>query len=102
MPIQARSDASEAQSFCDYAGRCGKFKNSPAKLKGQLSIGQRHLIRWRVRERSASSEQALDIAQLQFNIGRASMVACAGTGGCLHFTQQRIHLFRPQAATSAH
>ena len=37
-------------------------------------------------------EQPLDVGQLQFDVGRAAVVALAGAGRRLHFAQQRVHL----------
>jgi len=49
-----------------------------------------------------SPEQLLDIAQLQFHIGRPAVVALAGIRRVFHLAQQRVHLFRLEAAAGAH
>ena len=56
----------------------------------------------RARQSLPSPEQPLDVGELQFDIGRAAVVALAGAGRRLHFAQQRVHLFRPQRAARAH
>src|SRR5438270_639866 len=52
--------------------------------------------------KSPASEQPLDIAELQFHVGRTPVVALAGIGRRLHFPQQRVHLFNLEAAPRAH
>ena len=47
-------------------------------------------------------EQLLDIAQLQFHIGRPAVVALAGIRRVFHLAQQRVHLFRLEDAPGAH
>src|SRR3954466_13987992 len=52
-------------------------------------------------EASPPPEQLLDIAQLQFHISRAAVVALAGIRRVFHLAQQRVHLFRFEAAAGA-
>src|SRR6185436_18357144 len=50
----------------------------------------------------APAEQALDVAQLELDIGRTAMVA-GGRARCrLHLPQQRVHLLRLEPAAGAH
>src|SRR3954452_14562743 len=46
----------------------------------------------------SSPEQLLDIAQLQFHIGRPAVVALAGIRRVFHLAQQCVHLFRLEAS----
>ncbi len=41
---------------------------------------------------SAPPEQALDVGELELDIGRAAVVALAGAGRLLHLAQKRVHL----------
>src|SRR5262249_531321 len=52
--------------------------------------------------RSAPAEQALDIGELQLDIGWAPMVALAGMGCFLHLAQKCIHFVKIEAATGTH
>lgn len=45
---------------------------------------QCNILKGYCRFKLSASEQFLDIRQLEFDIGRATMVALAGMGGCLH------------------
>ena len=40
-------------------------------------------------------EQLLDILELQFDIGRAAVIALAGVGGGFHLAQQSVHFLMP-------
>src|SRR3954454_24107787 len=51
---------------------------------------------------SPPSEQLLDIGELQFDIGRAAVVALAGVRRVFHLAQQRVHLLRLEAAAGPH
>ncbi|GCC48542.1 hypothetical protein chiPu_0032886 [Chiloscyllium punctatum] len=46
-------------------------------------------------------EQLLDVAELQFDIGRSAVVALAGVRRVFHLAQQRVHLFRLEASPGA-
>src|SRR5690625_1298744 len=52
--------------------------------------------------RSPSAEQALDIRQLQFHVGRAAMIALPAVRGGLHLAQQSVHLLDGKAPSRAH
>src|SRR5262249_60028319 len=48
--------------------------------------------------RSSPAEQPLDIAELEFHVGRPAVIALAGIGRRLHLTQECIHLLALEAA----
>ena len=48
------------------------------------------------------SRTASRYRQLQFHIGRPAVIALAGIRRVFHFAQQRVHLFRLEAAAGAH
>src|SRR4051794_27157907 len=48
------------------------------------------------------AEQALDIAEGEFDVGRAAVVALAAVRRRLHLAQERVHLVARQAVAGAH
>src|SRR5581483_12017435 len=55
----------------------------------------------RVWLRLAAAEQALDVGELQLDIGGPTVIALAGMRRRLHLAQQRIHLLGGQAPPGA-
>ena len=50
---------------------------------------------------SPPSEQSFDVGELQFDVGRAAVVALAAVGRCFHLAQQGVHFVLVQAAAGA-
>ena len=77
-------------------------KGLPNSSGGTTTIPSSSFCAQRHRPRLAPAEQSLDVAELQFHIGRAAVIALAGIGCPLHLAQQRIHLGRLEPAPGAH
>jgi hypothetical protein len=42
---------------------------------------------------SAAAEEFFDVGELEFDVGRAAVVALAAQGRCFHFAQECVHFF---------
>src|SRR5215469_6959152 len=49
-----------------------------------------------------AAEQALDVGELELDVGRPAMIALAGIGCRLHLAQERVHFLRSEAAPRPH
>ena len=79
-------DGKAVYSRSDVVVRGGKaiFRNGDLQRFSALE----RLFRKRI---LAPSEQALNVGELEFDIGGAAVAALARVGGDLHFPQQRVH-----------
>ena len=83
--------------FCDWRGfevvRQGEARAHHSEQRCRDSGARPERLCPPYESALSSPEQLLDIAQLQFHIGRPAVVALAGIRRVFHLAQQRVHLF---------